>query len=47
MVDLCAGFEWETIDECREKLQKDLRIVKGRGKVYFNVDSDQFAKVHL
>ncbi|RLU23553.1 hypothetical protein DMN91_003758 [Ooceraea biroi] len=42
---VATGFEWEAIDECREKLQKHLRVVKGRGKVYFNIDWDQFAKV--
>jgi len=40
-----AGFEWEAIDECREKLGKDVRVVKQRGRIYFNIDWDQFPKV--
>ncbi|XP_025987870.1 THUMP domain-containing protein 3 [Solenopsis invicta] len=40
-----TGFEWEAIDECREKLNKDVRVVKQRGRIYFNIDWDQFPKV--
>ncbi|KAF7381682.1 hypothetical protein HZH68_015555 [Vespula germanica] len=40
-----TGFEWEAIDECREKINKRLRVVKERGNIYFNVPWDQFVKV--
>ncbi|KAL6265245.1 hypothetical protein P5V15_002164 [Pogonomyrmex californicus] len=44
-VTVDTGFEWEAIDECREKLGKDVSVVKQRGRIYFNIDWDQFAKV--
>lgn len=40
-----TGFEWEAIDECKEKLGKDVQVVKQRGRIYFNINWDQFAKV--
>lgn len=40
-----TGFEWEAIDECKEKLGKDVQMVKQRGRIYFNINWDQFAKV--
>lgn len=40
-----TGFEWQAVDECKEKLNKNVKIVKERGKVYFNVDWTQFAQV--
>ncbi|CAL7936587.1 unnamed protein product [Xylocopa violacea] len=40
-----TGFEWQTVDECREKLDKNVRIVKERGKIFFNVDWSQFPQV--
>ncbi|XP_050452064.1 tRNA (guanine(6)-N2)-methyltransferase THUMP3-like [Cataglyphis hispanica] len=40
-----TGFEWEAIDECKEKLGKDVQVVKQRGRIYFNIDWDKFAKV--
>ncbi|XP_071572278.1 tRNA (guanine(6)-N(2))-methyltransferase THUMP3 [Temnothorax nylanderi] len=44
-VTVDTGFEWEAIDECREKFNKDVRVVKQRGRIYFNIDRDQFPKV--
>nr|XP_050867244.1 tRNA (guanine(6)-N2)-methyltransferase THUMP3-like isoform X1 [Vespula vulgaris] len=40
-----TGFEWEAIDECREKINKHLHVVKERGNIYFNVPWDQLVKV--
>lgn len=42
---MIIGFEWEAIDECKEKLGKDVQVVKQRGRIYFNIDWDQFPKV--
>ncbi|KAG5307653.1 THUM3 protein, partial [Pseudoatta argentina] len=44
-VTVDTGFEWEAIDECKEKLGKDVRVVKQRGRIYFNIDWDEFPKV--
>ncbi|XP_011689457.1 PREDICTED: THUMP domain-containing protein 3-like [Wasmannia auropunctata] len=44
-VTVDTGFEWEAIDECKEKLGKDVQVVKQRGRIYFNIDWDQFSKV--
>lgn len=41
------GFEWQAVDECRERLDKNVKIVKGRGKIFFNVYWNQFEQVHL
>lgn len=35
------------MDECKEKLDKNVKIVKERGKIYFNVYWSQFAQVIL
>ncbi|XP_012282262.1 THUMP domain-containing protein 3 isoform X2 [Orussus abietinus] len=40
-----TGFEWQAVDECREKLKPTTGIVKRRGKIYCNVSLDQFLKV--
>ncbi|CAK9826149.1 tRNA (guanine(6)-N2)-methyltransferase THUMP3 [Anthophora retusa] len=40
-----TGFEWQAVDECREKLDKNIKIVKERGKIFFNVYWNQFAQV--
>ncbi|KOC59844.1 THUMP domain-containing protein 3 [Habropoda laboriosa] len=40
-----TGFEWQAVDECKEKLDKNVKIVKERGKIYFNVHWNQFALV--
>ncbi|XP_017878199.1 THUMP domain-containing protein 3-like [Ceratina calcarata] len=40
-----TGFEWQAVDECREKLDKNIKIVKERGKIFFNTSRDQFAQV--
>ncbi|XP_043604868.1 THUMP domain-containing protein 3-like isoform X2 [Bombus pyrosoma] len=40
-----TGFEWQAVDECKEKLDKNVKIVKERGKIYFNVYWSQFAQV--
>nr|XP_012221452.1 PREDICTED: THUMP domain-containing protein 3-like [Linepithema humile] len=40
-----TGFEWEAYDECKEKFGKDMQAIKRRGRLYFNIDWDQFAKV--
>ncbi|XP_078048032.1 tRNA (guanine(6)-N(2))-methyltransferase THUMP3 [Augochlora pura] len=40
-----TGFEWQAVDECKEKLNKDIKIVKERGKIFFNIYQDQFAQV--
>ncbi|XP_066591678.1 tRNA (guanine(6)-N2)-methyltransferase THUMP3-like [Prorops nasuta] len=40
-----TGFEWQAIDECTEKLGKNLEIVKTRGRIYFIITYDLFYKV--
>ncbi|XP_076235804.1 tRNA (guanine(6)-N(2))-methyltransferase THUMP3 [Calliopsis andreniformis] len=40
-----TGFEWEAVDECKEKLNKNVKIVKERGKIFFNVDWNQFEQI--
>ncbi|XP_008551672.1 tRNA (guanine(6)-N2)-methyltransferase THUMP3 [Microplitis demolitor] len=40
-----TGFEWQAIDECREKISQNLRVFKDRGKIYFNIPIDDFYKV--
>lgn len=40
-----TGFEWEAIDECKEKFGKDVAVVKQRGRIYFNINWDQFEKI--
>ncbi|XP_014599950.1 PREDICTED: THUMP domain-containing protein 3-like [Polistes canadensis] len=40
-----TGFEWQAVDECKEKLDKNLHVVKQRGKIYFNVNWDKLIKV--
>ncbi|XP_015173673.1 PREDICTED: THUMP domain-containing protein 3-like [Polistes dominula] len=40
-----TGFEWQAVDECKEKLDKNLHVVKQRGKIYFNVNLDNLIKV--
>lgn len=42
---MITGFEWEAIDECREKFGKDVRVAKQRGRIYFNIDWEQLPKV--
>lgn len=42
---MIIGFEWEAIDECKEKFGKDVEVVKQRGRIYFNINWDQFEKV--
>ncbi|XP_011052973.1 PREDICTED: THUMP domain-containing protein 3-like isoform X2 [Acromyrmex echinatior] len=44
-VTVDTGFEWEAIDECKEKLGKDVRVIRQRGRIYFNIDWDEFPKV--
>ncbi|XP_043253049.1 THUMP domain-containing protein 3-like [Colletes gigas] len=40
-----TGFEWQAVDECKEKLNKNVRIVKERGKIFFNIYWTQFEQV--
>ncbi|XP_015127149.1 THUMP domain-containing protein 3 [Diachasma alloeum] len=40
-----TGFEWQAVDECKEKISPNLRVVKDRGKIFFNVNSNDFSKV--
>ncbi|XP_063980656.1 tRNA (guanine(6)-N2)-methyltransferase THUMP3-like [Diachasmimorpha longicaudata] len=40
-----TGFEWQAVDECKEKISPHLRVVKDRGKIFFNVNSKDFSKV--
>ncbi|XP_076277200.1 tRNA (guanine(6)-N(2))-methyltransferase THUMP3 [Lasioglossum baleicum] len=40
-----TGFEWQAVDECKEKLNKDIKILKERGKIFFNIHRNQFAQV--
>ncbi|KAG7206752.1 hypothetical protein KM043_000675 [Ampulex compressa] len=40
-----TGFEWQAADECKEKLGENVKIVKERGKIYFNVEQEEFPKV--
>ncbi|XP_076375962.1 tRNA (guanine(6)-N(2))-methyltransferase THUMP3 [Megalopta genalis] len=40
-----TGFEWQAVDECKEKLDKDIKFVKERGKIFFNIYWNQFAQV--
>ncbi|XP_012258323.2 tRNA (guanine(6)-N2)-methyltransferase THUMP3-like [Athalia rosae] len=40
-----TGLEWQAVDECKERISPNLHVVKERGKIYFNVTLDQFAKV--
>lgn len=35
------------MDECKEKLDKNVKIIKERGKIYLNVFWNQFAQVKL
>ncbi|EFN86889.1 THUMP domain-containing protein 3 [Harpegnathos saltator] len=46
---ICAtvdtGFEWQAIDEHREKVSNTSEPVKERGKIYFNLQWDQYEKV--
>ncbi|KAK9303574.1 hypothetical protein QLX08_004793 [Tetragonisca angustula] len=40
-----TGFEWQAVDECKEKLNKNVKIIKERGKIYLNVFWNQFAQI--
>ncbi|XP_017759751.1 PREDICTED: THUMP domain-containing protein 3-like [Eufriesea mexicana] len=40
-----TGFEWQAVDECKEKLDKNIKIIKERGKIYFNIRWNQFAQI--
>ncbi|XP_046597419.1 THUMP domain-containing protein 3 isoform X1 [Neodiprion lecontei] len=40
-----TGLEWQAVDECKEKVDTTLHVVKERGKIYFNIRLDQFSKV--
>ena len=40
-----TGFEWQAVDECKEKLDKNIKIVKERGKIFFNIYWNQFTQV--
>lgn len=40
-----TGFEWQAVDECKDRLSENVRVVKKRGKIYFNVHRNQFSKV--
>ncbi|CAD6204957.1 GSCOCG00003070001-RA-CDS [Cotesia congregata] len=40
-----TGFEWQAIDECREKILQNLRVFKDRGKICFNIPIDEYDKV--
>ncbi|XP_011298493.1 THUMP domain-containing protein 3 [Fopius arisanus] len=40
-----TGFEWQAIDECKDKISPHLRVVKDRGKIFFNVNLNDFFKV--
>ncbi|XP_043802979.1 THUMP domain-containing protein 3-like isoform X1 [Apis laboriosa] len=40
-----TGFEWQAIDECKEKLDKNVKVVKERGKIYFNIYWNQFVQI--
>ncbi|KAL0107957.1 hypothetical protein PUN28_014900 [Cardiocondyla obscurior] len=44
-VTVDTGFEWEAIDEYREKIDKEARVSKQRGRIYFNIDRDHLAKI--
>ena len=39
------GLEWQAVDECKQKLDSSIHVVKERGKIYFNVSLDDFFKV--
>ncbi|XP_015439617.1 PREDICTED: THUMP domain-containing protein 3-like [Dufourea novaeangliae] len=40
-----TGFEWQAVDECKKKLDKNVMIVKGRGKIFLNANWNQFKQV--
>ena len=40
-----TGFEWQAVDECKEKLNENIKIVKERGKIFFNIYWNQFSQV--
>lgn len=42
-----TGFEWQAVDECKEILGKNVKIIKERGKIFFNICWNQFAQVLL
>lgn len=45
--ELYAGLEWQALDECKEKIDPTIHVVKERGKIYFNINIDQFKKVFI
>nr|XP_003700964.1 PREDICTED: THUMP domain-containing protein 3-like isoform X2 [Megachile rotundata] len=40
-----TGFEWQAIDECKEILDKNVKIIKERGKIFVNICWNQFAQI--
>ncbi|XP_053973565.1 tRNA (guanine(6)-N2)-methyltransferase THUMP3-like [Hylaeus volcanicus] len=40
-----TGFEWQAVDECKEKINKNVKFVKERGRIFFNVSWTEFAQI--
>jgi len=42
-----TGFEFMAVDECKNIFGQNVEVLKGRGRIIFNIDKLQFPKVSI